>query len=130
MMLDLAMLSSLASSAVGLLTPLLNMAFQKGAEELGKSSAGALVENLKQKIKHAETKEALEDLISQPDDTAAQGAMTMQLRKALASDPDLVAFLNQWVADSKPVAGISQTANVHGNDNKVNQIAGSGISTG
>jgi hypothetical protein len=127
-MLDIASLTTLASSAVMVLTPLLQKAAEKGAEELGKSSAGVLFTKLKQRLSHAGAKEALDDLAKQPGDTAAQGALNMQLRKALEADPDLAAFLTQWVAESESKTGISQTANVQGNNNKTTQIVGSGNS--
>jgi hypothetical protein len=86
-MLDAAALSALASSTVALLTPFLKKAFEKGAEELGKSSANTLFDKLKERLSHKGAKEALEDLAAQPDDIGAQGALNMQLRKALAEDP-------------------------------------------
>lgn len=127
-MFDPATLPALASSAVTVLAPLLKKTLEKGAEEFGKLSVNSLLDKLKQKLSHAGTREALDDLVVQPDDTAAQGALAMQLRKALASDPSLVAFLKQWVVDSESIAGISQTANVQGHGNTTTQIAGSGNS--
>ena len=127
-MFDPTTLSALASSAVTVLAPLLKKTLEKGAEELGKLSVNSLLDKLKQKLSHAGTREALDDLAVQPDDTAAQGALAMQLRKALASDPGLVAFLKQWVVDSESIAGISQAANVQGHGNTTTQIAGSGNS--
>jgi len=127
-MLDIATLTALASSAVSAVTPLVKTAVEKGAEELGKSSAGMLFDKLKQRLSHEGTREALDDLARQPDDTAAQGALNMQLRKALADDPELAAFLNAWLDESQPATGISQTAKVPGDNNKVTQIVGSGNS--
>ena len=48
-MLDIATLTALATSAVAVLTPLIQKAVEKGAEELGKSSAAALFNRLKQR---------------------------------------------------------------------------------
>ena len=127
-MMDVATLTALATSAVAVLTPLIQKAIEKGAEELGKSSAAALFNRLKQRLGHAGAKEALDDLAKQPGDTAAQGAMSMQLRKALEADPELAAFLKQWVAESESKVGITQTANTHGDNNKTTQIVGSGNS--
>jgi hypothetical protein len=129
-MLDIAMLTALASSTVTVLTPLLQKAVEKGAEELGKSSANTLFDKLKQRLSHVGAKEALDDLAKQPDDAAAQGALNMQLRKALAADPELAAFLKQWVTESQSATGTSQNADVVGNHNKVTQIVGSGNSVG
>ena len=129
-MLDIATLTALASSAVAVLTPLLQKAAEKGVEELGKSAAGALFTKLKERLTHAGAKEALDDLAKQPADTAAQGALNMQLRKAIEADPELAAFLKQWVAESEAKIGISQIANVQGDHNKTTQIAGSGNTVG
>ena len=52
----------------------------------------------------------------------------MQLRKALEADPELAAFLKQWVAESESTVGITQTANTYGDNNKTTQIVGSGNS--
>ena len=127
-MLDIATLTALATSAAAVLTPLIQKAAEKGAEEFGKSSAGALFNRLKQRLSHAGAKDALDDLAKQPSDTAAQGALNMQLRKALEADPELAAFLKQWVAESESKVGITQTANTVGDNNKTTQIVGSGNS--
>jgi len=125
-MLDPTALSVLISSTVAILSPLLKKAAETGAEELGKSSAGALIDRFKQRLGRPEAKEALDDLEKQPDDADAQGALRLQLRKALADDPELGAFLEQWAAQSQTEKGISQGANMSGDNNKVAQIAGSG----
>jgi len=125
-MFDPATIAALASSAVALITPLLQKAVDKGAEEVGKSAVSSLLGKLKERLTHGGAKEALEDLAQTPADSAAQGALSMQLRKALAADPDLAAFLKKWVEESKTVPGIIQTANFQGDSNKVTQITGSG----
>jgi hypothetical protein len=112
-----------------MLAPLLQKALEQGAEEFGKSSASALFEKLKQRLTHVGAKAALEDLAIQPNDTAAQGALNMQLRKALQGDPEFAAFLKQWIAEPKS-ADITQIANVSGDNNKTTQIVGSGNSVG
>ncbi|MGF6986575.1 hypothetical protein QFZ99_006116 [Paraburkholderia atlantica] len=127
-MLDIETLTALASSAVAVVTPLLKTAVEKGAEELGKSSAGIVFDKLKQRLNHTGVKEALDDLAKQPDDPAAQGALNMKLRKALADDAELAVFLKQWTAESQAATGISQNANVSGDNGKVTQIIGSGNS--
>lgn len=127
-MLDIPTVTALASSAVAVLTPLLKKALEKGVEEIGKSSASTLFDKLKQRLGHEDAKKALTDLAEQPDDPDAQGALRLQLRKALADDPGLAAFLTEWTNECGSAAGISQTANVHGDHNKTTQIAGSGNS--
>lgn len=129
-MIDIATLTALATTAVAILSPLLQKAVEKGAEEVGKSAVGALVDKIKTRLTHAGAKEALDDLAKQPGDPAAQGALNMQLRKAIEADPTLATFLKQWVDESESQAGTSQTANVHGNDNKTIQISGSGNTVG
>ena len=127
-MLDVTTLAAIAASAVAVVTPLLQKAVEKGDEEIGKSSVGAVLDKLKQRLGHAGAKDALAELAQLPGDTAAQGALNMQLRKALAADPELAAFLKQWVTESEPTSGISQTSNVQGDNNKTTQIVGSGNS--
>jgi hypothetical protein len=123
---DPTTLAAVASSAVALIAPLLQKALEKGAEELGKSAAGRLLAKLTERLNHRGAREALEDLENAPADPAAQGALNMQLRKALAVDPDLVTFLRQWLDEAKSTAAVSQIANVHGDHNKLTQITGSG----
>ena len=129
-MLDLATLSAIAASAVTVLTPLLGKAAQKGAEELGKGAVTSLLDKLKQRLGHAGAKEALDELARQPSDGDAQGALRLQLRKAMEQDPELVAFLQDWAKESAPAAGVSQVANVTGHQNQTVQISGSGNRVG
>ncbi|WP_321917450.1 MULTISPECIES: hypothetical protein [Paraburkholderia] len=125
-MFDPAALSALISSTVAVLTPLLKKAVEKGAEEIGKSSAGALIDSFKQRLCRPEAKAALDDLEKQPDDGDVQAALRVQLRKAIVDDPELAAFLEQWMAQSQAQTEVNQSANVAGDNNKVAQIAGSG----
>lgn len=127
-MFDLATLPALAATTVSLLTPLLQKALEKGAEEAGKSVMTSVLDGLKKRLSHAGAKEALEDLEREPDSKAAQGALEMQLRKALQADPDLVSFLREWAAESAQKAGISQSATLTGDNSKIVQITGSGNS--
>lgn len=129
-MLDPTTISALATNAMALLTPLLIKATEGAAEEVGKSTVSSLLAKLKQRLIHPSAQEALDDLAQQPVDSAAQGALTMQLRKALAADPGLEEFFKEWMKDAAPAAGITQTATVQGNQNKTVQIAGSGNSVG
>ena len=128
LMLDPATLTALAASAVAMLAALLQKAAEKGAEEIGKSFVGAVIDSLKKRLTHAGAKEAIEDLTKEPTDKVAQDALEMQLRKALHADPDLAAFLKQWVGDSGSKTGVSQVANLHGDNGKITQIVGSGNS--
>jgi hypothetical protein len=123
--------ASLAATAVAFLAPLVSKAFEKGAEELGKSTASGIVGKLKAKLAPGPTTEALEDLTQHPADADAQASLRVQLRKAMESDPALAEFMTAWLAESKPqaeAAGIQLTANVQGNHNTVVQMAGSGNS--
>ena len=110
------------------LAPLLKTAIEKGTEEFGKSSVGLLFDKFKQRLKPSGAKEALEDLAKQPDDAAAQGALNIQLRKALSSDPELAAFLQEWMTQSGVPSAVTQIANTTGDNNKTIQIVGSGNS--
>jgi hypothetical protein len=126
---DLATLSALASSAVALLAPYLAKAAEGAAEHVGQSAIGALWAKLTQKTSHPGTQEALQDLAEQPTDADTQASLRKQLQKALAADPVLATELAKWLQDAQahsPSPSITQTANVHGNQNTVMQIAGSG----
>jgi hypothetical protein len=125
-MLDIVTASSIAASTVTVLVSLLQKAIEKGAEKFGESSGKLLLDKLKSHLSHGGAKEALEDLSSDPADTDAQGALKMQLRKALQTDPALEAFLKQWSAESGSEVGISQVVNTYGNENRTTQITGSG----
>ncbi len=127
-MLEPAALTALAASAVAMLSPLFQKAVEKGAEEVGKVSAGALLDKLKQRLSHAGAKEALQDLAAQPTDPATQGALNMQLRKALEVDPGLAEFLKEWVNASSSKVDIAQAVRTEGSHNTTIQIAGSGNS--
>ncbi|MEO5793767.1 MAG: hypothetical protein ABIP34_01710 [Rhodoferax sp.] len=130
-MIDPATLTTLVSSTVALLSPLLAKAVDKGVEEVGKSAAGALLGKLKERLGGTPAQKPLEDLAALPDDPDNQADLRKQLKAAVQADPALVAFLQQWLEQGQQQAqalGIAQTANVTGNDNKTVQIAGSGNS--
>jgi hypothetical protein len=127
-MLDPSTITSLALSAVTALGPVLNKAMEKGAEEVAKASATALFDKFRKRLKQTTAEEALHELVKQPEDAAAQGALNMQLRKALAVDPSLAGFLQQWIAESRSTMNVRQVANVQGDNNKTTQIVGSGNS--
>jgi len=125
-MLDPVTIAALASTAVSIVTPLLQKMAEGGAAEAGKSAAAALLSKLKLRLSHKGSEEALDDLAKQPADADAQGALKMQLRKAIETNPELASFLKQWVADSKSTTGITQTTTVTGDHNTTTQIVGSG----
>jgi hypothetical protein len=125
-MLDPTTIAALASTAISVLAPLLQKMAEGGAAEAGKSVVSGLLEKLTQHISHKGSKEAFDDLVRDPNDADAQGALRLQLRKAMETDPDFAAFLKQWVGDSKIESGIAQSAIVTGNNNTTTQIAGSG----
>ena len=124
-MLDIATVTALATSTVSVLVPLLQKALDKGVEKVGESSAKLLFDKLNKHLGHKGATEALEDLAQQPDDAAAQGALNMQLRKALEADLELAAFLKQWTAEAGSKTDVTQTASTHGDNNKTIQITGS-----
>ncbi|MGF6528044.1 hypothetical protein [Variovorax sp. PvP013] len=124
-MLDIATMTALATSTVSVLAPLLQKAIDKGAEKIGDSAAKMLFDKLNDRLRHRGAKEALEDLAQQPSDVAAQGALNMQLRKALEADVELAAFLKQWGEEAGSKTDVTQTANTYGDNNKTVQITGS-----
>jgi hypothetical protein len=125
-MLDSTAIAALASTAVSMLAPLLQKMAEGGAAEAGKSVVSGLLEKLKKGISHEGSQEAFEDLANSPVDADAQGALRLQLRKAMETGPEFAAFLRQWVGDSKSELGIAQSATVTGNNNTTTQITGSG----
>ncbi|MEO5794872.1 MAG: hypothetical protein ABIP34_07605 [Rhodoferax sp.] len=130
-MIDPATLTALVSSTVALLSPLFAKAIDKGVEEIGKSAAGALLTKLKERLGGTPAQKPLEDLAALPEDPDNQADLRKQLKAAVQADPALVAFLQQWLEQGQqqaPTLGITQTANVTGNNNKTVQIAGSGNS--
>ena len=121
----------LAAAVVALLKPLFEKALDKGAEEVGKAAVTGLLDKFKAKVGHAGAKEALDDLSQQPADADTQAALRRQLVKAMEADPALADFVKTWLAEAQPQAtamGINLTAQVSGDNNKVNQISGSGNS--
>ena len=134
-MIDPTTLSALVSSTVALLSPLLSKALDKavdtGAEALGKSAVGALLDKLKQRLSGTPAEKPLADLAKQPEEADNQADLRKQLKAAVQADPALAAFLQQWLAQGTQQAqalGVTLTATVTGNDNKVVQISGSGNS--
>lgn len=125
-MFDPTAITALASTAVAVLAPLLQKMAEGGAAEAGKSVAGGLLEKLKKRISHKGSQDAIEDLASHPADADAQGALRLQLSKAMEADPEFAAFLRQWAGELKAESGIAQSVTVTGNSNTTTQIVGSG----
>jgi hypothetical protein len=125
-MLDSTAITALSSTAVSVLTPLLQKMAEGGAAEAGKSAVSGLLEKLKKRISHRGSQEALEDLANHPVDTDAQGALRLQLRKAIETDPEFAAFLREWIGDPRTESRLAQSATATGNNNTTTQIAGSG----
>lgn len=130
-MIDPSTLASLASATVALIAPLVGKAFEKGAEEAAKGTAGLLVDRLKARLTGTPAKAALDDVAQQPADADTQAALRVQLKKAVEADPALADFLQKWLEDGhkqSAALGIQQTATVTGSNNKTVQISGSGNS--
>ena len=128
-MIDPAILSALASAAVTALVPLLHKAAEKGAEELGKSTAGTLFDKLKSRLlTKASAQEALEDLAKAPQDETNQDLVKAQITKALKEQPALADELRAWLAETGSQAVVAQTMNVNGDGNKLIQNTGAGSS--
>lgn len=116
-------LTPLAAWAVAALAPYLATAAGKAAESLGESAAGALFAKLREKFAtRPAAAEALEDLQRAPDDADAQAALRVALKKALAADPELAA----WLAAARDAApdGTTQTLSQTGDGNKSVQNSG------
>ncbi len=118
-------LSPLAAWAVAFLAPYFGKAADKAVETLGESAAGSLYATLKNTLKPVAA-EALKDLRQVPDDADMQAALRVALKKALAHDPTLAA----WLAQQQQAArgGTTQTATQTGDGNVSAQNAGSGNS--
>lgn len=125
-MIDPATLSALVSSTVALLSPLLAKAVDKGAEELGKSAMGALLDKFKQRLGGTPAEKPLQDLAKQPEDADNQADLRKQLKAAVQADPALAAFLQQWLEQgSQQAQGITLMTTVTGNDNSTVVVHGS-----
>ena len=125
-MLDPATLSLIAS-AVAALSPLLGKAVDKAAEKIGELTITSLVDKFKNRVPEP-TKQAVNALEKNPVNGDRQGSLRVSLEDAIEADPALATFLKEWLAEAQPVAkaagGVSQTANVTGDNNITTQIAG------
>ena len=125
-MLDPATLSLIAS-AVAALSPLLGKAVDKAAEKIGELTITGLIDKFKNRVPEP-IKQAVNALEKNPVNGDRQGSLRANLEDAIEADPALATFLNEWLAEAQPVAkavgGVSQTANVTGDNNITTQIAG------
>lgn len=125
-MLDPATLSLIAS-AVAALSPLLGKAVDKAAEKIGELAITGLIDKFKNRVPES-TKQAVNALEKNPANGDRQGSLRVSLEDAIEADPALATFLKEWLAEAQPVpkdaGGVSQTANVTGDNNITTQIAG------
>ena len=72
-------------------------------------------------------KEALADLEQSPEDADTQGALRLQLKKALETDPTFRDEVAKLVGELEAKGGrqaITQTATITGDQSKIAQVAG------
>ena len=94
--------AALASAAVSIVAPYLAELAKSGAGKLGEVGAagvGKLWGRLTARLTGSGA-EAAEDARKNPDDPDAQGALRLQLRKALEADPEFRAEIAALVAES------------------------------
>lgn len=119
--------TALAAAAVSVLAPYFTEAAAKKAGELVPEGAGRLYRWLKDKLVGHHANEALEDARTQPQDTDLQGALRVQLRKALESEPRLAEELAALMGEISPEPrGGVQAQSVSGDGATGIQIAGNG----
>lgn len=97
---------ALVTSAWTALQPFLPVIATKAAEEIGKTAVAEVWTAIKKKFDTKEAaKEALADLLKNPDDGDAQGAFRIQLKKLLEEDSsfasDLASLLEKAGNDYK-----------------------------
>lgn len=127
-MMDPTTLSALAATVVAALVPYFTKALEKGAEEIGKSSVGALVDKFKKSLSRDHTEEArqaLDELAKEPQDQDLMAALRVQLKKSMQAHPDLEPEWRAWLDEVQrsglePTSG--QSAVVGGVGNQVVQI--------
>lgn len=122
--------TALAAAAVSILAPYFTEAAEAAATkagELAPEGAGRLYHWLKDKLVGHHANEALEDARAQPQDTDLQGALRVQLRKALGSEPRLAEELAALLGEISPEPrGVAQAQCVSGDGATGIQIAGNG----
>lgn len=122
--------TTLATTAVSMLSPYLALAAGAAAEKAGESmmeGAGRLYRWLQDKLTGERVSEALEDLHAQPRDADVQAALRLQLRKALEAEPSLAKELAALLGELTPQrASVTQKQHFSGDGNIGVQIAGNG----
>lgn len=100
---------TLATTAVGFLSPYLVKSGEKAAEKLGKK-----LPDLASKVWNAVTakfsgkpaaEEAVKDMAARPDDADNQAAFRKELRKLLEADPQFASELERLLASGQRVGG-------------------------
>jgi len=92
---------TVATAVVASLVPYLAQGSKAAAQAAGKALAASLEQRLKGRPAGLE---AWNDLKAAPNDADAQSALRVQLKKAFAADPALLAELSQWVGPGAVVA--------------------------
>lgn len=105
--------TTLASSVVTFLSPLLMKSGEKAIEKVGgklPEAAGKLWESIRQKIGRKEAaREAMKDFIAKPDDPDNEAAFRKELRKVLELDSRFAKDLEKMLDVAKAQAGDSIT---------------------
>lgn len=125
-MMDIA---TLAAAVAPLLPSLISKAVDGAAEAAGGEAFNSLWQRLRNKFRDTPVDPVLDDLALQVDDAEAQGVLTYQLKKLLASDSELQEFLMRWVHDVRglqPQLAVHQAATASGSGATVIQVAGNG----
>lgn len=110
---DIGALASLLTTALVPLLPFLIKAGEKAAEETGKAVGGRSLEwgqslwaKLRPKVEAKPAAlEAAQDAAKTPDDTDAQAALRVQLKKLLTEDQSLAEEVSRWLEEGK-AAGV------------------------
>lgn len=125
---------SLSTTAVAVLSPLLAKAADKAAESVGENVINSVFGGLKKLLGgKPKAEEALAELAAQPADVDAQGALRLQLRKAIEADQAFAEELKGWLGAAEKqfeTIGHTQTATISGDNSRVNQTVGSGNQIG
>ncbi len=120
----------LAASAVALLAPYVvkgSEAFAKKVGDAAFEGVGKLLSLVKGKLTGPAAAEVITDLEAKPEDERRQGALIVQLEKALEADPAFAEELQMLVKDieTKGGAPVTQITDITGDHNKSTQISGS-----
>jgi hypothetical protein len=122
--------ATLATTAVTCLVPFLTEAGKAVAKRVGDAATDKTVQLynfLKTKLTSPGASEALTKLEKTPDQTDRQTLFQLTLKDVLVDDPQLRDELAALLEALAPEAGgVTQTANVVGNENEVAQVSGTG----